>query len=470
MKSSKPPTDVRPEVSENDAAQGSAANRSNIVIASAAGAKLDSHLLKGGGTDDTLVLQDVLDRGRSGLHTHLIIDGVALVRGLDVYSNTTIECIAGGGLYLADGANRAVIRNANRSADARLEQRIVIRSCFLNGNGRNQPGVGVEQGSPTSGQEADGTWIAGMQFFGVSELTLENVSLWGTRRFGIHIANATNISITGVNVDHGHASDATTIATSGTDGLHFNGNVHFVRINGARFRTGDNALALNANDSPLGPFVRNGPISDVVATDILVDNAESAIRILSGTERIDNVIINNISGSINGTRAVSISHWLSKDHGNIGSIVIGNLNIRRAPETAPLGDEMYALMRSDEEKYKYHLPEFNYGEYPLININAMIENITFSNIVVGASDDKPIFAIGPDADLELLSLDLSFFDPSLKAVPLRIEKGASVKQLNFLLNWNGSLPPHALNPIENRGGTIGQLNWIGPSPDFQKSE
>src|SRR5215469_14020147 len=36
------------------------------VRASAAGAKLDSDLLKGGGTDDTRVLQSVLDRAAKG--------------------------------------------------------------------------------------------------------------------------------------------------------------------------------------------------------------------------------------------------------------------------------------------------------------------------------------------------------------------------------------------------------------------
>ena len=43
---------------------------------------------------------------------HLIIDGAALVSGLNVYGNTIIEleCINGGGLYLKDGSSRSVIR------------------------------------------------------------------------------------------------------------------------------------------------------------------------------------------------------------------------------------------------------------------------------------------------------------------------------------------------------------------------
>src|SRR5688572_10497837 len=57
---------------------------STIVHASEAGARLDSHLLKGGGTDDTRVLQGILDQAKQGKALHLILDGPALVSGLNV--------------------------------------------------------------------------------------------------------------------------------------------------------------------------------------------------------------------------------------------------------------------------------------------------------------------------------------------------------------------------------------------------
>src|SRR5690349_13108691 len=72
------------------------------VLASAAGAVLDTDLVKGGGTDDTAALQAVLDRAAQGQPVHLVIDGAALVSGLNVYANTTLECLAGGGLFLKD--------------------------------------------------------------------------------------------------------------------------------------------------------------------------------------------------------------------------------------------------------------------------------------------------------------------------------------------------------------------------------
>ncbi len=54
------------------------------VHASQAGAKLDSHVLTCGGTDDTVALQAVLDEAPKLGRLHLILDGAALLRGLNV--------------------------------------------------------------------------------------------------------------------------------------------------------------------------------------------------------------------------------------------------------------------------------------------------------------------------------------------------------------------------------------------------
>lgn len=65
-----------------------------IKYASELGARLDSCVVNGGGTDDTAVLQEFLDTAKdSQTHICLIMDGAALVSGIKVYSNTTIRCI-----------------------------------------------------------------------------------------------------------------------------------------------------------------------------------------------------------------------------------------------------------------------------------------------------------------------------------------------------------------------------------------
>jgi hypothetical protein len=61
------------------------------VPASNAGASPNSNLLRGGGTDDTEVLQGVLNRAADGTPVHLIVNGVAFVRGLDLFGNTPVD-------------------------------------------------------------------------------------------------------------------------------------------------------------------------------------------------------------------------------------------------------------------------------------------------------------------------------------------------------------------------------------------
>ena len=64
-----------------------------IIIASEAGAKLNSDVTKGGGTDETALIQSILDRAPQLGTLKLIVDGPILVTGLKVHSNTTIECL-----------------------------------------------------------------------------------------------------------------------------------------------------------------------------------------------------------------------------------------------------------------------------------------------------------------------------------------------------------------------------------------
>ena len=50
-----------------------------VVIASEVGAKLDSDIAKGGGTDDTALIQNILDRAPKLGTLKLIVDGPILV-------------------------------------------------------------------------------------------------------------------------------------------------------------------------------------------------------------------------------------------------------------------------------------------------------------------------------------------------------------------------------------------------------
>jgi hypothetical protein len=96
-----------------------------VVIASEAGAKLDSDVLRGGGSDDTALIQSILDRAPKLGALKWVVDGPILVSGIRVYSNTTLECLNRGcGFYIADNSNRPLISNASPQAEGRADSNL----------------------------------------------------------------------------------------------------------------------------------------------------------------------------------------------------------------------------------------------------------------------------------------------------------------------------------------------------------
>lgn len=138
-----------------------------IVVASEAGAKLDSDVNKGGGTDDTSLIQSILDRAPKLGSLKLVVDGPILVKGLKVHSNTTIECLSSDcGFFLADHVDQPIIRNADPSLTERKNHNIAFLGGTYNGNGAKQahdvPGRG---------------WVTGFALFGVEQVTFRDVTI-----------------------------------------------------------------------------------------------------------------------------------------------------------------------------------------------------------------------------------------------------------------------------------------------------
>jgi hypothetical protein len=441
------------------------------VRASEAGAHLDSDLLKGGGTDDTGVLQRLLDRARNGRPVHLILDGPSLVSGLDMYGNTTLECTAGGGLYLKDASSRAILRNGHRSRGPVLDEHIEVRGCFLNGNRKHQPSANIRRPDMPSynlpsDREKDGTFISGLQFLGVNYLSIDRVTLWNTRAFGALIANANYVSIQNVIVDHGGGPNADADEYDMTDGLHFKGPLHFVSIDTIKFRVGDDAIAFNANDfetddvrtrNDFGPYVGQGPITDVTVNNVIFMPGQlTGIRILSTKERIDRLTISNVVGTVK-VYFLNVSHWLNPNSlGNVGQITIDNVAVDRTA-VPPVAMEAMTQARTDRVLYG----EDNGGDYPLINLNDHIETIKIGRFATKVVDARPLLRIGPDAAIGTVDVDLSAYDPSLLGHVLQVDKGGRVGRLRFALDWQGSMANKVKNPVVNYGGTIMDLEWIG---------
>ena len=97
------------------------------VIYASSVAKLDSNVYDGGGTDDTEALQALLDRAPELGHLHVVMDGAALITGLKIRSNTTIECLNRDcGFFLADGSDCSVVENADRDYFERRTRNVAL--------------------------------------------------------------------------------------------------------------------------------------------------------------------------------------------------------------------------------------------------------------------------------------------------------------------------------------------------------
>lgn len=338
-------------------------------IASEIGAKLDSNVITGGGTDDTAVLQAVLDEAQN-YGVHLIIDGAALITGLKLYSNTTIECLNKDcGFFLADQTNGPLLRNAHMNFKAIYDKNISIISGTYNHNCQNQKHDIPVQESIYADMAADmenafgnTSWTRGFDFFGVEDLTISGITLRDQRTFGMLIANWKHVKMENILIDLPHHLDA-----QNQDGIHFWGPGQFLSMHNIRGTVGDDFIALAPDE-----YDKKSDITDVLIDGVCLDNADQGIRMLSrGTGRLDRVTIKNVTGTYK-SYGFYINPWFPDEtYGNVGTVVFENIDLRQV-----------------SANYDYTSPF-------LFRLGGNIESVIFRNIIHhNAMDSRALFEIG----------------------------------------------------------------------------
>ncbi|MBQ1454608.1 MAG: hypothetical protein IIZ25_02005, partial [Thermoguttaceae bacterium] len=247
------------------------------VIASEAGAKLDSNVETGGGTDETELFQKILDLAVVWGGLHLIVDGAALVRCLAVHSNTTIECPnAACGFFHKGNDNAPLLRNADYSMTERLNKNITLLGGTYNGNC-------LEQAHDYPASEADYDykpelkvfgdvhWNFIFEFFGVEDFTARGVTFRDQPTFTMLMTNFQRVLFEDTKIDLPHRLDC-----KNQDGLHFWGPGRFLTIRNLQGDSGDDIIALAPDE--------NDHVSDI--TDVLIDGVQlqeafQGIRLLS---------------------------------------------------------------------------------------------------------------------------------------------------------------------------------------------
>jgi hypothetical protein len=321
-------------------------------------AVLDSDVYAGGGTDDTDVLQAILDQAPRLGRLHLVLDGAALIsRSLRIHSNTTIECPDKScGLFLADSSNCCVITNADQDLETIRNFNISLIGGVYNHNSPGQIHHRVEEKWHIVSDH-----VMAMDFYGVENFLMRDVTIANQRAWAMIMANWKYVTMENIHIDRRERVDG-----SNQDGLHFWGPGRFLTLRDIRGNVGDDfiALAPDEHDS-------KSSIEDVLIHGVQLEDADQGIRLLvRGEGKLDRVIIRDVTGTYR-SYGFFISPWFEGNGGHYGNIVFDMVDLR------PM-----------KNNYTY-TPPF------LFKIAGNIESITLKNIYQHTPDyNHQMFLIG----------------------------------------------------------------------------
>ncbi len=332
---------------------------------------LDSNVHSGGGTDVTAELQKLLDNANEDCGVHLIMDGAALVTGLDVSSNTTIECLTKDcGFYQKDGSDRAIITNKIWDTRSLKTRNITLKGGTYNQNCKNQKHDVSDVVMPVTPAEPDAEvgslkgshWVYGLEFYGVENLVIRDLVVQDFRTFAVTIGGFKHVLIENVWLDLPNYMRA-----NNQDGFHFWGPGQFLTIKNVGGKVGDDFMNLGPDECDL-----ISSITDVLIDGVYHDAADQSIRMLTRKGgSLDRVTVRNIVGTYTSF-GFYINPWFEDGNfGNFKNIFIENVDLRQIE------------------------PVYNYQPPMLFDIGGNVESITIKNVRHHMPyDNRTLFRLG----------------------------------------------------------------------------
>jgi hypothetical protein len=257
------------------------------VYASALGCALD------GKTDDTEKLNAVLATATAERPVHLVLDGMAAVRGLVLAAggHTTVEGIGwDSGIVILPGSNGDGVRigplqgdgEGSGKAGPMTASRITLRNMQINGN----RGANLTKTQDGGGTTPEGRGVYGVLLTNVREVLVEYVTFVNAPLYSLCLGNCAGVQVRGCRF------------VCKRDGIHVDGPASDLIMEDCHFETNDDAIALNA------PEGHTGDINDVRISRCYVQNAWTLLRIYTSlkgipgnTHRVRRVVVSDCTGA-----------------------------------------------------------------------------------------------------------------------------------------------------------------------------
>lgn len=275
--------------------------------------------------------------------TPYIISDEILISG-----NTTLEIDEGVIIKLADGSNKIMMGNANKTTQSNLtitDKNIKIIGGIWDGNVDNQTlkWYGAQNTTPL---------VVGFFFSGVENMEFKPSKIINTVTYACLFCNVYRLMIDNIETDVGDITKP-----NNGDAIHIMGPAKHITIQNSVLRLEDHAIALNANDVQHGPYTTLGDIEKVHIQNITLNNYDGGqgLNILSGTYAVKDVTIKDIKGKVSYLLALVTFNMGPGDYQNI---TLDGVNVEKVVTT----------------KYQY------------IRMLGKVGNVAFKNINIPKSD------------------------------------------------------------------------------------
>jgi hypothetical protein len=222
--------------------------------------------------------------------------------------------------------------------------------------------------------------VVAISFLGIENLLIRDVTVRNQRTFAFLITNWQKVTMENIYLE---LTDF--IYGGNQDGIHIQGPGRFLILKNIQGSTGDDFIAINADEEFLGeknffhPCASMGPVTDVVIDTVMVNDAAQILRVLSRESTVDRIFVRNVCGNYRSF-GFYLSAWdyLSKGYrGNFGSLLFENINVRQTKA------------------------DYTYTEPFLFRISGNHRNLMLKNInYIDPADDRYIIYVEGESDIK----------------------------------------------------------------------